>query len=259
MNFLRTIRRTFFSTIFRSVPTARRRLCRGLFFFGFICYAGLTIAADEPIDPDPWSTMNRLTYRFNDRLDTWFLRPVARGYDRVMPEPLQRGLSNVFDNLGEPSVVINQVLQGKLKEGASDFGRFLINSTIGIGGLFDVAYRMGLLEHDENFGQTLAVWGVPRGPYLIIPLRGSATVTHACGMIVDAFTNPMRFIRPIRARSVTYGLYYVDLRTRLLGMDALISGDEYLFIRDAYLQQRDYLIKDGEIEDDPFLDDDFDD
>lgn len=217
----------------------------------------MALAANKEVDPDPWVTMNRGIYSFNDRLDTWILRPVAKGYDKLMPGPLQRGVSNAFDNLGTPAIALNQVLQGKLKEGLSDFARFLINSSIGIGGLFDVAYRMGLPEHDEDFGQTLKVWGVAPGPYFIIPFRGPSTVTDAGGMLVDAFTNPMRFIRPIHVRSATYGLYFVDLRTRLLGVDAMIFGDEYLFLRDAYLQQRTYLINDGEIEDDPFLDDDF--
>ncbi len=234
---------------------------------GLVCVilSGLLIATamqaaavTELADRDPWVAMNRGLYGFNDRLDTWILRPIANSYDKIMPDPLQRGVSNIFDNFGTPAVAINQFLQGKVAAGSVDTARFLINSTLGIAGLFDVANQMGLQQHDEDFGQTLAVWGVAQGPYFMIPFRGSSTITHAGGMLVDAFLNPMRFIRPIRARNTTYGFYFVDLRARLLGVEALISGDEYLFIRDAYLQRRDYLIKDGEIEDDPFLDDEFD-
>ena len=243
------------------------RLCRRMIrascvycslIFGLLFVTSMPVtAATDPVDPDPWIGMNRGIYGFNDKLDTWFLRPVASGYDKIMPDPFQKGVSNVFDNIGTPAVAINQFLQGKPGAGTVDVGRFLINTTIGLLGLFDVAYQMGLKQHEEDFGQTLAVWGVAQGPYLIIPLRGSSTVTHAGGMIVDSFLNPIRFLRPVSHRNVVYALSFVDLRARLLGIEGLISGDEYLFIRDAYLQQRTYLINDGEIEDDPFLDDEF--
>ena len=230
----------------------------GSLIFGLFFITSMPVsAATEPVDPDPWIGMNRGLYGFNDALDTWFLRPIASGYDKIMPDPFQRGVSNVFDNIGTPAVAINQFLQGKPGAGSVDVGRFLINSTIGLLGLFDVANQMGLRQHEEDFGQTLAVWGLPQGPYLIVPLRGSSTVTHAGGMIVDAFLNPVRFLRPVSHRNVVYGLSFVDLRARLLGAEALISGDEYLFIREAFLQRRTYLINDGEIEEDSFLDDDF--
>ena len=132
------------------------------------------------------------------------------------------GLPYVFDNIGTPAVAINQFLQGKPGAGTVDVGRFLINTTIGLLGLFDVANQMGLKQHEEDFGQTLAVWGVAQGPYLIIPLRGSSTVTHAGGMIVDAFLNPVRFLRPVSHRNVVYALSFVDLRARLLGVEGLI-------------------------------------
>lgn len=208
-------------------------------------------------DPDPWIGLNRGIYGVNDRLDRWILRPVARGYHWVLPDPLEDGVSNFFDNLQSPGIALNQILQGKPGLAANDFGRFLVNTTLGIGGLFDVASRFGMPQHEEDFGQTFATWGIPEGPFFMIPVRGPSTVTYAVGMIGDAFTNPIGFIDNVRLRNSLYGLSVIDLRARLLSAESLITGDEYLFIRDAYLQRRAYLVNDGEFEEDPF--EDFDD
>ena len=205
-------------------------------------------------NPDPWQGMNRSLWAFNDGLDRILLRPIARGYRAITPDIIEEGISNFFDNLQVPGTAINQLLQGKPNQTASDAGRFLANSTLGVLGLFDVASRFGLPQHEEDFGQTLAVWGIPQGPYFVIPIRGPSTVTHAGGMFVDALTNPIRYINNVRVRNVTYGLYFLDLRKRLLGVEVLVSGDEYLFIRDAFLQRRDFLIRDGRFEEDPFMD-----
>jgi phospholipid-binding lipoprotein MlaA len=205
-------------------------------------------------DPDPWVGMNRKLWAFNEGLDNAILTPIARGYTTIMPDLLEEGVSNFFDNLQVPGTALNQLLQAKPGQMASDIGRFVFNSTFGVLGLFDVASRLGLPQHDEDFGQTLAVWGIPQGPYFMIPIRGPSTVTHAGGMLVDAFTNPIRYIRNVPARNGTYALYFLDLRKRLLSAEVLVSGDEYLFIRDAYLQRRDYLIRDGAFEEDPFMD-----
>lgn len=205
-------------------------------------------------DPDPWIGMNRSLWDFNDFLDRILLEPIARGYRVVMPDLLEEGVSNFFDNLQVPGTALNQLLQGKPGKTASDVGRFAFNSTFGVLGVFDVASGLGLPQHEEDFGQTLAVWGIPQGPFFMIPIRGPSTVTHAGGMIVDGLTNPIRFIDNVRVRNTTYGLYFLDLRKRLLSAEVLISGDEYLFLRDAFLQRRDFLINDGVIEDDPFLD-----
>ncbi len=211
-------------------------------------------------DPDPWIGMNRSLWRFNDILDRAILRPIAKGYRAITPDLVEEGISNFFDNLQVPGTALNQLLQGKPKTMLSDVGRFGVNTTFGVLGVFDVATRTGLPQHEEDFGQTLVVWGVPQGPYFVIPIRGPSTVTHAGGMFVDALTNPIRYIRNVRVRNVTYGLYFLDLRKRLLTAEVLISGDEYLFIRDAFLQRREFLIRDGAIEDDPFMDfDDFED
>ena len=212
------------------------------------------------VDPDPWIGMNRSLWKFNDGLDRMLLRPIAKGYRAITPDLIEEGISNFFDNLQVPGTALNQLLQGKPKEMFNDAGRFAVNSTFGVLGVFDVATATGLPQHEEDFGQTLAVWGVPQGPYFMIPIRGPSMVTHAGGMFVDALTNPIRYIRNVPVRNVTYGIYFLDLRKRLLTSEVLISGDDYLFVRDAFLQRRDFLIRDGVFEDDPFMDfDDFED
>ena len=150
---------------------------------------------------------------------------------------------------------MNQLLQGKGRKGVSDASRFLINTTLGIGGIFDVATSAGLKRHEEDFGQTFSVWGIGNGPYFVIPFRGASTTTQAVGLVFDAFTNPIRLISPSSVRYATWGLSLVDVRVELLTAESLLTGDEYLFVRDAYLQRREFLVLDGVVEDDPFLDD----
>ena len=217
-----------------------------------------TFAEDAADNVDPWQPLNRKVHGFNNFADRILLKPIAKGYSVVVPKPLQRGFRNLFRNLGEPATSINQVLQGKPGRGASDFGRFLINSTVGLGGLFDPAAGLGLERHQEDFGQTFARWGIARGPYLVVPLRGPASVRAAGGMVLDTFLNPLRFVNDVPVRNSLVALSTIDVRAELLSTESLLSGDEYLFIRDAYLQRRDFLISDGAIEEDPFLDD-FDD
>lgn len=215
---------------------------------------GSAVAA-EPADP--LEPVNRKVYAFNDAFDTWLLKPVAQGYDKVTPEPVQSGISNVFDNAATPGIALNQLLQGKPRAALSDFTRFLVNTTVGIGGIFDIASRNGLPRHDEDFGQTLAVWTGGQGAFITLPGRGPSSVTHTIGMVGDAFTNPVMLISPNRDRIAVTALNIVDIRADLLSSERLISGDEYLFIRDAYLQRREYLINDGRVEEDPFLDEEF--
>jgi phospholipid-binding lipoprotein MlaA len=209
-------------------------------------------STERPVDP--WEGYNREMYAFNDFFDRNLLKPVATGYDDYMPGGVKRGVANFFDNLGTPAVAINQLLQGKPVRSASSVGRFVINTTFGIAGFFDPASRTGLTKHREDFGQTLVTWGIPNGPFFVIPFRGPATVTHAGGMVVDWILNPVRLINPDAARYGTVAVDVVQARADLLGTEALISGDRYLFIRDAYLQNREFEINDGRMEEDPFLD-----
>jgi len=223
-----------------------------------IVLALMLVAAGFPLgalaDDDPWEGANRKVYGFNDTLDRWLLKPVAKGYDWLFPKPIKRGIRNVFTNIGTPVVALNQLLQGKPGLAVSDTTRFVLNSTLGLAGIFDVATPNGLPAHDEDFGQTFVRWGVPDGRFLMLPLAGPSTPTAALGSVLDGLTNPIRLISPKRDRFIIWGIKFIDLRANLLSTESLITGDPYIFIRDAYMQRRDFLINDGVVEDDPFLD-----
>ncbi len=208
---------------------------------------------------DPFEPVNRAVYRVNDIGDRYLLRPLAVGYTRGVPPQLRAGLRNVFSNLLYPVTIVNALLQGKFGQVGQDSGRFLLNSTVGLGGLFDPATRVGLTENDEDFDQTLAVWGVAQGPYLVIPLLGPRTTRHAFGDVADSPLTPFLSISDGDV-SVTLGLWVinqVDGRSRLLDADQQVfeAFDPYLFVRDAYFQNRRYRALDGNVpEDDSYLD-----
>ena len=204
---------------------------------------------------DPWEGMNRKIEAFNWQLDRVVLRPVASGYTKVTPKPARRGVSNFMDNMFYPLTLVNQFLQGKPGKGFSDTGRFMINSTVGVLGLFDPATKVGLPKNQEDFGQTFAVWGVGSGPFLMIPFLGPSTLRDGPSLFLDSQFFPPRYFDNDWAKWGTAGLYFIDRRARLLDADSLIAGDRYLFLRDAWLQRREFLINDGEVIDDPFLDD----
>lgn len=196
---------------------------------------------------DPLESINRVAHNFNEDLDRALLRPIARGYARVMPEPVQIGVSNVFFNAKYPVTMVNNALQGKFVPAFSDLGRITLNTTLGIGGLFDPATAIGLERYDEDFGQTLGVWGVPSGIYVVVPLLGPYTLRDGIGSIVDDFAEPRSYLEDDSTR---YGLWAgdkFDRRVRLLDADAVLdrTGDSYAFIRSAYLQRREFLVKDG--------------
>ena len=202
-------------------------------------------------DVDPWEGFNRKVFAFNDAADRWVLRPVAKGYTVVTPDPVERGFSNVFSNVLEIRNVLNDLLQWKWGQAGNDFGRLLINSTLGIGGIFDVAKHMSLPKGEgEDFGQTLAVWGVGQGPFVMLPFLGPSNLRDTTGLPLDWAADPISYIDNVPARNITRAMDFIVDRAALLDVEELISGDKYLFFREAYLQRRDYLIKDGEIEDD---------
>ena len=211
-------------------------------------------AASDPLEP-----INRGVYGFNDFADRWVIRPTAKAYDKVVPRFLKSGISNVFENIGTPAVAVNQLLQGKPLRSLSDTGRFLVNTTMGVGGLIDVATHAGFAKHDEDFGQTLGVWGAGSGSFLMLPFLGPSSVRDTVGIALDGLMNPIRFVKPTESRAAVTALYVIDLRAALLGVDQLVSGDEYLFLRDAYLQRRAFSVSDGVTDEDPFADDGFDD
>ena len=207
-------------------------------------------------ETDPLKDLNQKTHNLNQTLDLQVASPVARFYKRITPDFIEIGVTNFTQNVEDLSIGFNNILQGKIKSGFSDLGRFTLNSTIGIAGFLDIATDMGLEKHDEDFGQTLAVWGVPDGPYLVLPGLGPSTMRDTLAMIPDAFLTPLWLIDHDRTSYSLTAIDLIDTRARYLGLESVVIGDEYLFYRDAYLQSRQFEIKDGEIEDDF---DDFDD
>lgn len=226
---------------------------------GLIAVAVLTGCATVPPgerDPrDRFERMNRSVYGFNDALDRNVARPVAVAYQKTLPRPVQTGISNFFENITYPVTMINDLLQGKPKAFVRDTTRFIVNTTFGIGGLFDPATQMGLAAGDEDFGQTLGRWGVPAGPYLVLPILGPSTVRDVFGTAADQFADPTNYVKD---DAVRYGLTALDLletRVTLLGTDNLLQRafDPYVFLRNAYLQRRQFQITDGR----PATEDDF--
>jgi phospholipid-binding lipoprotein MlaA len=222
-----------------------------------IVFSTPVVAEDEFtefVDSDPWRGVNQKVHNFNDFADVELVRPVALGYRRITPGFFRTGVSNVFSNLDDVGDAINNGLQGKVGDGISDVTRVLINSTIGLAGLFDPATPLGLVDHEEDWGQTFAVWGVPAGPYFVIPGLGPSTVRDTASRFFDGAVNPLRYLYPVRHRNTLFALRALQDRTDLLSVDGVVFGDKYIFYRDAYLQRREYLEKDGEV-DDPFADD----
>ena len=205
---------------------------------------------------DPFQNINEKTHNLNQTLDLQVASPVARFYKRITPDFLEKGITNFTHNIEDLSIGINNILQGKFNEGLSDFSRFTLNTSIGLLGFIDIASDLGLTKHDEDFGQTLAVWGVPDGPYLVLPGLGPSTTRDTLAMIPDAFLTPLWLVDHDRTSYSLTAIDLIDTRARYLGLESVVIGDEYLFYRDAYLQNRNFEIKDGEVEDDF---DDFDD
>jgi phospholipid-binding lipoprotein MlaA len=221
-------------------------------YLAFAAAIGITFlsgcASTNASKADPLEGMNRATYAFNDVVDRAVLEPVAKGYQAVTPGFFRAGVTNLFTNVGDVATSLNNLLQGKGGDAASDAGRFLINSTLGVLGLFDVATPMGLEKHNEDFGQTLGKWGVNSGPFLMIPLMGPSTLRDAVGRPVDAYAGYFRYMDHIPTRNSTFGLEIIDLRANLLGASSTLDAaalDKYQFIRDAYLQRRLRSVYDG--------------
>jgi phospholipid-binding lipoprotein MlaA len=218
-----------------------------------LCLALLAGCAAQPgvkSDPrDPWERMNRTTYRFNDALDRAIAKPVARGYRKVTPRFVQTGISNFLDNLESPVVMVNDLLQGQFKALASDTGRLLMNTTLGIGGLLDPATAAGLEKNDRDFGQTLGKWGLKTGPYLVIPFLGPSDVRDAVGKVGDVYSDPRHYIRNNWVSWGLWGVGALDTRARLLDVEGALAGayDPYAFIRSAYLQRRAFKVHGGQV------------
>ena len=205
---------------------------------------------------DPFEGANRAIFKFNRTADRFVLRPVANGYHTITPDPLERSISRFFVNLSSPIVIVSDLLQGKFKQAGADTGRFLLNSTVGVLGFLDVAAHVGLEFHDEDFGQTLGRWGLEQGPYFLVPIFGPYTLRDGVGRILELPFELLNHYDNDDVRRKLVLLYYIDKRTRLLAVDDALANafDPYLFVRDAYLQRRRYLVYDG---DPPFFEEDF--
>jgi len=217
-----------------------------------VCASVLLVpfAAQAASEDDPWESVNRPIYQFNDFVDTYALKPIAQGYDYVTPQFLEDGIHNMFRNVGDVTNLFNNVLQAKPHAAGVDTARILLNTTFGLAGFFDVGTKMGLNRSDEDFGQTLGHWGVGSGPYVMLPLLGPSTLRDAPSKIVDGYTGPYPYINDIPVRNSVFSLNIVDTRASLLSAEKLINGDKYIFIRNAYLQNREFKVKDGHVVDD---------
>jgi phospholipid-binding lipoprotein MlaA len=199
-------------------------------------------------DPrDPFEAVNRGIYRFNDRVDRAVLLPTARAYRAVLPQFVRTSVGNFFSNVNDVRVVANNVLQGKFTTAYADFGRVAINSTLGVLGLFDIASEAGIEKHQEDFGQTLGWWGVPDGPFIMLPLFGPSTARDTVGFAVDWLSDPITYVDPTRAKNQISGTRLLHRRSELLDATQVLKTtfDPYQFVRDGYLQRRRNLIYDG--------------
>jgi phospholipid-binding lipoprotein MlaA len=205
------------------------------------------------VEYDPWEKTNRSLYRFNDAVDSVTLKPLAKGYKKVLPEPVRTSVTHFGRNLAAPRNSLNNFLQGKPARGFSEIARFIVNTTIGLGGLFDVATASGVESYPEDFGQTAAVWGVPSGPYLMVPFMGPQTLRDLVLMPANIELDILHHVDESSVRDRVWVLRTIDLRHRVLSLEELLqeSKDPYVTLRESYLQNREFEIYDG----DPPVDD----
>jgi len=207
-----------------------------------------TLPNGKPDPSDPWERMNRTTFKVNDTVDRAVTRPIAVTYRRITPQPVQNGVSNFVDNLVYPVTIVNDLLQARLRLFFRDTGRLLINTTMGLGGIFDPASSAGLEKNQQDFGQTLGHWGARPGPYFVIPILGPSDVRDGLGRLPDSYLfTPQTWIQDWRIRYGLWGVELLDTRAHLLDTEKALEGvyDRYAFIRNAYLQRRQYLITKG--------------
>jgi len=210
--------------------------------------SGCATTSEYADERDPLQSVNRAVYEFNDALDEYALKPIAKGYQWVMPGFADRGVTNFFGNLDDVRVTINDLLQFKPGQAGEDGSRFLINTTLGIAGFMDVATGFGFEKHNEDFGQTLGVWGVPTGPYIVLPLFGPSSVRGAFGLAGDYAAAPVTYLVDWDAALALGAVALIDFRADNLSVTDLVDEaalDKYEFLRDGYFQHREYLIYDG--------------
>lgn len=209
---------------------------------------GCATAPGRTTNNDPLQKINRGVYKFNDVVDRATLKPLAKGYQKITPQWMRTGVSNFFSNIGEPWTIVNELFQGKPKAMGKQTGRFLINSVLGVGGLIDVASRMNIQAQKEDFGQTLAVWGVPSGPYVVLPLLGPSSIRDGFGRVPDYYGHPLSYAQVNwKVRTGLAVLGAVSAREKLLSLEGILNKayDPYSVMRDVWVQQREYEIYDG--------------
>jgi len=218
--------------------------------------SGCASTPKELRDPrDPWEPVNRAVYRFNTDFDNAFMKPIAKGYQKVTPEPVDRGVTNFFDNIADVTSAVNNLLQFKLARAGSDVGRVAVNSTVGFLGFVDVATNMGIPSYKEDFGQTLGYWGYSPGPYVVLPLLGPSSARDTIGFAGDVVVDPFFSIRTNQIYWGAIGLRAIDQRADLLTAGAVFEEaalDPYSFLRDAYLQRRRHEVYDGDPPDEEY-------
>ena len=221
-------------------------------FISSLLFLSISIISDEV--NDPFEELNRKTFEINENVDEKILKPVAKFYSNFPPK-IKNGVTNFFNNLEDVETSINQVLQGKPKKSINDISRFIINSTIGLAGFIDVASKIGLERHEEDFGQTLAVWGVGSGPYIMLPGLGPSTLRDTLSRPVSSFSSITFHMTDTDVNIALKTIDAIETRERLLDVESLLSGDKYSFVKDAYIQSINYEIKDGINVEDDFVDD----
>tara|TARA_B100000214_G_scaffold52704_1_gene33392 strand:+ start:3027 stop:3725 length:699 start_codon:yes stop_codon:yes gene_type:complete len=221
-------------------------------FISSLLFLSISIISDEV--NDPFEEFNRKTFEFNENVDEKILKPIAKFYSNFPPK-IKNGVTNFFNNLEDVETSINQVLQGKPKKSINDISRFIINSTIGLVGFIDVASKIGLERHEEDFGQTLAVWGVGSGPYIMLPGLGPSTLRDTLSRPVSSFSSITFHMTDTDVNIALKTIDAIETRERLLDVESLLSGDKYSFVKDAYIQSINYEIKDGINVEDDFVDD----
>ena len=222
-----------------------KKISIGLIFF----FSLLSFAEEQSEQSDPFENINRVVFNVSDDIDRYLLRPVAEIYSDYTPYIVKTGISNVFSNLSEVDTAVNQALQGKLLLSLQDTSRFVINSTVGVVGIFDIASEFGLERHDEDFGQTLGYWGVPAGPYVFLPVIGPSTIRDSLSKPTSWFLSGNLSVSDEEAKIFINLIDAVETRERLLVAEKLIVGDKYEFVKSVYLQTRNDLVFDGEVED----------
>jgi phospholipid-binding lipoprotein MlaA len=210
--------------------------------------AGCATTSEYRNPSDPWEPFNRVVFQFNDDFDTAFLKPVAKGYQAITPAPVDRGITNFFENLADVRNTVNNALQFKMARAATSLGRVVVNSTVGVLGFVDVASNMNLPKYNEDFGQTLGAWGLPSGPFVVLPFLGPSTGRDTVGLVGDWYTDPLTYVNDGGVAWGLKGLRIIDRRADLLAASKVLEQaalDPYSFVRDAYLQRRRSDLHDG--------------